>query len=41
MYIYYISVFNRELGHIAAVHTAFPDNVDILNVQVIWDVMEC
>ena len=41
MFIYYISVFNMELGHIAPVHTAFLDNVNNLCVQVILDVMAC
>jgi hypothetical protein len=41
MFIYYISLFDTELGHSAPAQTAFLDNVNSLNVQVIWDVMEC
>jgi len=41
MFIYYISVFNMELGHTAPVHTASLDNGNNLYVRVILDVMAC
>jgi hypothetical protein len=41
MFIYYISVFNMELGHTAPVRTASLDNVNNPYVQVILDVMAC